>query len=42
MITKVMPNCEHSGCSISEKYYDGEQMKLAGTGQGNNFSGDMC
>ena len=40
-----MPNQEHyvsAGYGISEKYYGGEQKKLVGTGQGNNFSGDMC
>ena len=30
-----------TGCGVSEKYYGGEN-KLAGTGQGNKFSGDMC
>ena len=40
-----MENWKHyvsTGHSISEKYYGREQMKLAGTGQGNKFLWDMC
>ena len=40
-----MPNWEHyvsTGHGISKKHYGREEMKLAGTGQGNKFSGDMC
>ena len=27
---------------ISKEYYRGEEFELAGTGQGNKFSGDVC
>ena len=45
LITKVIPNWEYhlsTAFGISEKYYGGEQRHLAGTGQGNQFSGDVC
>ena len=44
LYTKIMPYFEYhiyTGYSISNNYYGGN-MKLAGTGQGNKFSGDMC
>ena len=39
-----MPHLEHyisAGHGISDDYYGGEVV-LAGTGQGNKFSGDVC
>ena len=45
LITKVIPNWEHylsTAFGISKKYYGGEERNLAGTGQGNRFSGDIC
>ena len=45
LITKVMPNLKHYVCTgfgISSSYYGGEENNLAGTGQGNRFSGDLC
>ena len=44
LYTKIMPYFEHHICTgygVSDNYYGGI-MKLAGTGQGNKFSGDMC
>ena len=40
-----MPNWEHyvsTSYGISEKYYGGEQEKLAETGKENKCQGDMC
>ena len=40
-----MPNWKYYisiGYRISNEYYGGEDMKLAGTGQGNKFSRDIC
>ena len=45
LMSKVMPNWQHcvrTGHGISVSYYGGEFDKLAGTGQGNRFSGDVC
>ena len=45
LITKVMPNLKHFACTgfgMSSDYYGGEFNQLAGTGQGNRFSGDLC
>ena len=45
IISKVIPNWKHyicTGFGISESYYGGENDRLAGTGQGNRFSGDVC
>ena len=45
LITKVIPNWRHYMCTgfgISTAYYGGEDNKLAGTGQGNRFLGDVC
>jgi len=45
LFTKIMPNFEHyinTGYGISTISYGGEECQLAGTGQGNKFSGDMC
>jgi len=45
LFTKIMPVFKHyinTGYGISEEYYGGAQNELAGTGQGNKFSGDMC
>ena len=42
--TKIMPLFEHhvsAGFGISDHFYEGLE-KLAGTGQGNKFSGNMC
>ena len=42
--TKIMPNFQHyviTGCGVSDNYYGG-QTPLAGTRQGNKFSGDTC
>jgi len=44
LIIKVMPNLKHfisTEYKISNEYYKGEEMKLAGTGQGNKFSRDI-
>jgi len=45
LIMKVIPNWKHYSCTgfgISSSYYRGENERLAGTGQGNKFSGDLC
>jgi len=45
LISKVIPNWNHyvsTAYGISEKCYRGEDNQLAGTGQGNKFSGDVC
>ena len=45
LITKVIPNWRHyirTGFGNSNEYYGGEYDQLAGTGQGNRFSGDVC
>jgi len=45
LYTKIMPKFKRyisTGYGISEQYYGGEEDQLAGTGQGNKFSGDMC
>ena len=45
LITKVIPNWQHfisTNFGISSEYYGGQNNKLAGTGQGNRFSGDVC
>ena len=45
LIAKVIPNWRHYVCTrfgASSTYYGGEEDKLAGTGQGNRFSGDVC
>ena len=44
LITKVTPNWEchlSTAFGITEKYCRGEERNLAGTGQGNCFSGDV-
>ena len=44
LYTKLMPRFERyisTGYGISDDYYGGEYQQLAGTGQGNKFSGDM-
>ena len=43
--TKIMPKFKRyisTGYGISNQYYGGDEMQLAGTGQGNKFSGDVC
>ena len=45
LLTKIMlcfKHCASTGYGISQQYYGGEEYKLAGTGQGNKFSGNMC
>ena len=45
LFTKIMPEFEHyinTGYGISHISYGGKENQLAGTGQGNKFSGDMC
>ena len=45
LITKEIPNWNHyisTNFGISSIYYGGEDNRLAGTGQGNRFSGDVC
>ena len=45
LISKVIPKWRHyicTGFGISDFYYGGENDPLAGTGQGNRFSGDVC
>jgi len=45
LFTKIMPEFEHhinTGYGISLTSYGGRENQLAGTGQGNKFSGDMC
>ena len=45
LITKVMPNLRHylcTGFGISSEYCGRECNQLAGTGQGNQFSGNLC
>ena len=45
LCAKIMPKfrrCISTGHGLSEDYYGGEHKSLAGTGQGNKFSGDMC
>ena len=45
LITKVTPNWNHcisTSCGISEMSYGSEENQLAGTRQGNRFSGDVC
>ena len=45
VITKVIPKWRHficTGFGISAMYYGGVNNILAGTGQGNRFSGDVC
>ena len=44
LCVKIMPFFEHhvsTGFGISDDFYGGLE-KLAGTGQGNKFSGDVC
>ena len=45
LITKIIPNWQHyarTGFGISNAYYSGEYDRLAGTGQGNRFSSNVC
>jgi len=45
LIAKVIPNLRHYiqiAFGISKSYYGGEKKRLAGTGQGNRFSGNIC
>ena len=45
LIMKIIPNWRHyirTGFGISNAYYGGEYDRLAGTGQENRFSGDVC
>ena len=45
LFMKIMPHFKHyvqTGYGISDSYYGGKEDNLAGTGQGNKFSGDMC
>ena len=45
LFTKMMPRFKHyisTGYGVSKEHYGGNELKLAGTGQGNKFSGDMC
>ena len=45
LYTKIMPRFKHfisTGYGVSTDFYGGNEMVLAGTGQGNKFSGDMC
>jgi len=45
LITKIIPRWKHHICTafgISESYYGGIDHEMAGTGQGNKFSGDVC
>jgi len=45
LITKIIPRWKHHICTafgISESYYGGIDQEMAGTGQGNKFSGDVC
>ena len=45
LFTKIMPIFNHYMCTgfgISNAPYGGRQEQLAGTGQGNKFSVDMC
>ena len=45
LIVKVISNWRYYiliGFGISDSYYGGKNNKLAGTGQGNRFSGDVC
>ena len=43
--TRLMPRFYHyvsTGYGVSNEYYGGEAEELAGTGQGNKFSGHIC
>ena len=45
IFTKILPIQQQYICTgyrISEKWYGGVSAKLVGTGQGNNFSGELC
>ena len=45
IITKLIPRWKHyvsTAYGISDQYYGGNEKKMAGTGQGNKFSGDLC
>ena len=45
LIMKVIPNWHHyisTAFGISHNYYGGEENRLAGTDQGNRFSGHVC
>ena len=45
LITKVIPNWDHylsTAFRISLEYYEGEENRLARTGQSNRFSGNVC
>ena len=45
LYTKLIPNFRHyvsTAFGVSTNFYRGEDENLAGTGQGNKFSGDMC
>ena len=45
LIAKVIPNLKHYvriGFGISSTCYTREENPLAGIGQGNHFSGDLC
>ena len=44
LYTKIIPNFEHyisTGYGVSNTFYRGSK-ELAGTGQGNKFSGNIC
>ena len=45
MLTKLMQRWKHcvsAACGISEEYHGENECKLAGTGQRNKFTGDVC
>jgi hypothetical protein len=45
LIAKALPILKHFVCTgfgVSSLYYGGREDRLAGTGQGNRFSGDVC
>ena len=45
LFTKIMPEfkqCINTGFGLSSEYYRERENMLAGTGQGNKFSSDMC
>jgi len=45
MLTNLIPRWKHyvsTAHGISKRYYGGSENELAGTGQGNKFSGDLC
>ena len=45
ILTNLIPRWKHyvsTAYGISSEYYGGSEKELAGTGQGNKFSGDLC